>query len=281
MKRLISGGILALVTGLSGLMAQKQPQPKSQKEVEALQAMFGAQDPDTRIKAAEDLLTKFADTDFKGIALFFETASYEQKNDYDKVVIFGERTLEADPKNYQAMLMLARNIAAHTREHDLDREEKLAKAEKYARDAQAVLKDAPKPNPQITDDQWAAAKKDFESQAHEALALAAMARKKFDVAIPEFKAAVDAASQPDPATMVRLANAYNQAGKPDEALPLLEKVMAMPNLHPSIRQFAQAERVRAMQAKGGAAKPPAPAAAPPAGSPATPPAAPAPPAPKQ
>ena len=62
MNRLIVGGILALVTGTSGLMAQKQPTPKSQKEVEALQAMFNAQDPDTRIKAAEDLLTKFADT---------------------------------------------------------------------------------------------------------------------------------------------------------------------------------------------------------------------------
>src|SRR5579862_9875823 len=149
MKRMIVGGILALVTGLSGLMAQKQPQPKSPKEVEALQAMFNAQDPDTRIKAAEDLLTKFADTEFKAIALFFEAASYEQKGDFEKVIIFGERTLEADPKNYQALLMLSRNIAAHTREHDLDREEKLVKAEKYAKDAMAVLKDAPKPNPQL------------------------------------------------------------------------------------------------------------------------------------
>jgi tetratricopeptide (TPR) repeat protein len=259
MNRLIIGGILALATGVSSLMAQKPPQPKSQKEVEALQAMFNAQDPDTRIKAAEDLLAKFSDTEFKSIALYFEAASYEQKGDFDKVVIYGERTLEADPKNYQAMLLLARQIAVHTREHDLDKEEKLNKADKYAKSALDTVKDAPKPNPQMTDQQWDEAKKDLTAQAHEAQGLSAMVRKKYDVAVNEFKFAVDNSATPDPATMVRLGAAYNLSGKPDDAVAILDKVMALPNLHPSIRQFAQAERVRAVQAKNGG-KAPAPAA---------------------
>ena len=63
--------------------------------------------------------------------------------------------------------------------------------------------------------------------------------------------------------MVRLGQAYNAAGKPDEAIAILDKVMADTNVHPQIRQVAQAERVRAIQAKGSGAKPPAaPAAAP-------------------
>jgi hypothetical protein len=70
--------------------------------------MFGAQTADARIAAAENVLTKFADTEFKAVALYFEAASYEQKGDYEHTVVFGERTLEADPKHYQAMLMLAR-----------------------------------------------------------------------------------------------------------------------------------------------------------------------------
>jgi len=269
-------GILALLVGITGLLAQtKQPAPKSQKELEALQGMFNAQDPDGRIKAAENLITNFADTDFKGLALFFIAMSYEQKNDFEKMAVYAERTLEADPKNYNAMIMLARGIAQRTREHDLDREEKLAKAEKYAKQAQEVLKDAAKPNPQITDEQWVTAKKDFEAQTHEALGLAAMARKKYDVAVTEFKTAIDMSAQPDAATQVRLAAAYNQAGQYDQALPILDKLMADQNVHPTIRQFAQAERVRAMQGKGGGAKPPAtPGAAAPATSPA--PAAPAP-----
>ncbi|MFB3826069.1 MAG: tetratricopeptide repeat protein [Bryobacteraceae bacterium] len=283
MKRSIIYGILGLGAAC-GLMAQqaqqpaqapaaapaqsatpiaKQPQPKSKGEVEALQAMFGAQDPDSRIKAADNLVTKFADTEFKAIALFFAAASYEQKGDFEKVILYGERTLEADPKNYSAMLMLARNIAQRTREFDLDREEKLAKVAKYVKDAQEAINTAPKPNPSLTDEQWAGAKKDLSAQGHEALGMAAMARKQYDVAANEFKTSSEMASQVDPATLVRLGAAYNLAGKPDLAIPVLDKVLAMPDAHPTVKQFAQAEKVRATQAKAGGAKPaaaPAPAA---------------------
>ena len=276
MKRTITGGLLAMALGAATLCAQnapKQPMPKSQGEVDALKAMFGAPDPDSRIKAADALLSKYADTDFKAIALFFEAASYEQKGDYEKTVAYCEQTLAADPGNYQAMLMMARNIAAHTKEFDLDREEKLARVEKYAKEAETTLQTAAKPNPSLTDDQWTAAKKDLISQSHEALAMAAMARKKYDVAITEFKTAVEGASTPDPATMVRLGAAYNLAGKHDDAVAVLDKVMAMNDVPPQIKQFAQAERVRALQAKG-AIKPAAPAAAP--AAPGAAPAAPAP-----
>jgi tetratricopeptide (TPR) repeat protein len=236
----------------------KQPQPKSKAEAEAVMAIFNAPDIDTRIKAVETLLTKFADSEFKVVALQVAAATYQQKNDFENMVIYSERTLEADPKNYAAMLMLATGIAQRTREFDLDREEKLARVEKYARGAQEALKTAIKPNPSLTDEQWEGAKKDFDAQAHEALALGAMARKKYDVAIAEFKTALEVGSSPDPATMVRLGAVYNMAAQHDNAIAILDKVMAQPEVHPQIKQFAQAERARAFQAKG-AAKPAAPA----------------------
>jgi len=237
----------------------KQPQPKSKAEAEAVMAIFNAPDIDTRIKAVEELLTKFADSEFKVVALQVAAATYQQKNDFENMVIYSERTLEADRGNYAAMLMLAAGIAQRTREFDLDREEKLARVEKYARGAQEALKTAVKPNPNLTDDQWEAAKKDFDAQAHEALALGAMARKKYDVAIAEFKTALEVGSSPDPATMVRLGAVYNMAAQYDNAVALLDKVMAQADVHPQIKQFAQAERARAFQAKG-AAKPAAPPA---------------------
>jgi tetratricopeptide (TPR) repeat protein len=258
MKRSILAGVLALVSGATGLMAQKQPQPKSQKEVEAINAMFQAQDPDGRIKAADYLMTKFADTEFKPLAMFLTAEAYERKNDFEKMTVWCEKTLEVDAKNYACMLMMAGGIAKRARENDLDLNEKLERSDKYAKSALEALKDAQKPNPQMTDDQWAAAKKDYASQAHEAFALAAMLRKKYDLGIDEFKQAVDGAAQPDPTTMVRLGQAYNQAHKPDEAIAILDKVMAMNDVHPQIKQFAQAERVRAIQAKGNGAKPAAP-----------------------
>lgn len=240
----------------------KQPSVKSPAEGQALNAIFQAPDVDARIKAAEDFVAKFADSDFKGLAWMIEAETYRQKNDYIKMIDYGERALEADPKNYMAMLLLASGIAQRTREFDLDREEKLGRVEKYARTAMDIVKVAPKPNPQLTDEQWAQAKGSFTAQAHEALAMAAMARKNNDVAIAEFKIAVESSSPPDPATQVRLGAVYNEAKRYDDAIAILEKVMATPDVDSRIRQFAQAERARALQAKGVKPAAPAPAATP-------------------
>src|SRR5689334_7631402 len=111
MQRILMISTLVLATGFSPLLAQKAPAPKSKGEAEALQAVFGAVDPDTRIKAADALLTKYADTDFKALALYLEAVSYSQKNDFEKMVIYAERSVEADPKQYAALLMLAKGIA--------------------------------------------------------------------------------------------------------------------------------------------------------------------------
>lgn len=224
-------------------------QAKSQKELEAVKAVIGAQTPDARIAAVNDLITNFADTEFKAWALTLAADASEKKGDAVKAMVYAQSALEADPKNYQAMLLLSGELARTTRENDLDREEKLTRAEKLVSDAIAAINAAPKPNPQITDDQWAAAKKDFISQAHENMGLAALARKKNDVAITEFKTAVEGASTPDPTTMVRLASAYDQAGKYDEGLAILAKVLAMPDVNPVVKQFAQSEKTRAEQAK--------------------------------
>ena len=247
MKRIIMRGAVAMAIALPGLLAQ--PKPKSSAEYEALKTMFGAQTADARIAACEDVLTKFADTEFKAVALYFEALSYDQKHDYEHTVVFGERAIEADPKYYQAMLLLAGVIAQHTKEFDLDREEKLAQVEKYAKTTIELLKDAPKPNTSITDDQWTAAKKDLASQAHAALGMSAMARKKYDVAESEFKFAIDGVDKPDPATMVRLGKVYSDDGKYDDAIAQFDKVMAMQDINVQVKQVAQAERVRAIQKK--------------------------------
>jgi tetratricopeptide (TPR) repeat protein len=233
---------------------QKQPRPKSQKEVDALQAMFKATTPDAQIAAAEDLLNNFADTDFKSLALYMEADDYSRKNQYDKSIVYGERALEVDPQNYQAMLLLARQYAAHTSENDLDKEEKLNKATKYANDAMAAIGSATKPNPQISDAQWDTAKKDYNAQAHEALGMIADARKKYDVAANEYKTALDGEATPDPATMVRYAVVQEHQGKYDDAIATLDKVIADPNSQPVVKQFATTEKAKATNAKNAPVK---------------------------
>ena len=257
MKRMILTGTLALATGFTSLMAQAKkdnppaqqppaqqqgqaqliPGTKSAGESQALMALVQAQgNPDATIKAAEELLTKYADTTFKESALLAEATAYQQKGDADKAQIYGERVLEANPKNFQAQLMLGEILSTHTRENDLDKEEKLTKAEKYLRGAMDSVNTSPKPNPQITDAQWEEGKKFVTAQAHNDLGLVALVRKKYDVAITEFKSAAD--TDPQPAYQVRLASAYESTGKHDEAIAICDKVLADPQLHPQIKQVA-------------------------------------------
>jgi lipopolysaccharide biosynthesis regulator YciM len=265
MKRTILTGVLVLATGVSGLMAQKnkkdQPQQKEQSsagpkmspgEAQALQALAAAQGkPDETIVAAENLLTKYADTTFKDTALFMEAIAYQQKGDKDKMQIFAERALAANPKNFQASLMLADLTVQQTREHDLDRDEKLAKADKYANDSIATITATAKPNPQLSDQQWEDAKKDLIAQAHDALGMSALQKKNYDLAITELKAATEGAAHAEPAFQVRLASAYQQAGKNDEAIALAEKVMNDAQTPQQIKSVAQAIRAAAVVAKNG------------------------------
>lgn len=246
---------LGIIFLASCAILNAQPKPKSQAEVTALQAMFAATDADSRIKTGEDVLLNFANTDFKPFVLVTIADAYNRKGDNAKMTVYAERAIEADPKNYQAMLMLATGIASKVRENDLDKDARLVQSEKYANDAIAALQGAPKMNPGLTDEQWNAAKKDYVADAHQALGMVASMRKKNDVAITEYKMAVENASNPDPATSVRLGQALNKAGKHDEAIAVLDKIMAQPDVNPQVKQFAQAERVRAVTAKGGAAAP--------------------------
>jgi tetratricopeptide (TPR) repeat protein len=242
--------LAGIALAVMSLPAQdKQPRPKSQKEVEALMAIQNAQTPDARIAAVENLIQKFADTEFKSWALSVATDAARQKGDSEKVVLFAERTLDSDPKNFQAMIMLSAELAQKTREHDLDKEEKLGRAEKYAKEAIVLVKDAAKPNPNVPDDQWEAAKKDIAAQAYESLGIAAMARKKYDDAVTQFKTSIETSANQDPATKVRLATAYNNLSKWDDALTTVQPVLADPQVHPSIKQFAEREKERAAKGK--------------------------------
>jgi len=249
MNRILKAAAV-LVCGMSLMFGQgKPPAPKSQKELDALKLMFSAQDPDSRIKAAKDVITNFADTDFKELCFQFIAASYQQKNDSENTIVWAQKVLEVNPKAYQAMLMISSSIVQRTREFDLDKEEKLGRAEKMAKQALEVIPSAPKPQPNITDAQWDGAKKDAMSEAHQALGMAAGVRKNYEAAIAEYKISVEGAATPDAATMVRLGSTYNLAGKPSDAIAILDKVIAMQGVHPQIKAAAEGEKKNAEKLK--------------------------------
>ncbi len=240
-----------VIAGLTGIIVAAglvMAQPKLQKkEYDAFMAIQTATTPDAQIEAADKFVTGFADSQMKPVALFIAATAAQRKGDTTKALVYAQSCLDADPKNYQAMLLIAGELARGTRENDLDKEEKLARSEKLANQAIAMVKDAAKPNPQITDEQWEGAKKELQAQAHEALGMSASVRKKWDAAVTELKTANDLS--PNTTTMLRLAGVYDEAGKPDDALATIAKVMATPNLDPALKPFAEREKARAEKLK--------------------------------
>jgi tetratricopeptide (TPR) repeat protein len=233
------------------------PGPKSQAELQAVQAMLQAQTqpPDARIQACENVITKFPSSDFKPYALYTEAEAWQQKGDYAKAIVYGEQTLMADPKSYDAQVLLANVLAATTKDTDLDMAEKLTRAEKYAHDALENLETAQKPALfQLTDETWDKLKRGKQGEAWQALGTCALVRKNTDEAITDYKKGADI--DPDPLLMIRTGRALLAAKKPDEAITWYDKALAAPGLTDQLKNIATNDKARALQAKGGTAPKP-------------------------
>jgi tetratricopeptide (TPR) repeat protein len=226
MNRLTPFVALVLAFVLPAVGQQTPPQPKSQEEVNALIAIQNSQTADERIANTEKLLTDFKDTDFKEFANYMLMLSYQEKNDFERMLIYGERTLEINPDNTGTLIGLSTAIPLRTQEYDLDKDEKLAKAEDYAKRAMTLIPMAEKPNPEVTDEQWLLAKKDFMSRTHEALGLIALKRKSFEAAEQSFKQALEITPEQNPATFYYLGQSLDGQGKKDEAIAALDQAIA-------------------------------------------------------
>jgi tetratricopeptide (TPR) repeat protein len=239
MKRLILTGVVVLTAGLSGLFAQAPAQPKiksngERKAVIAIQTALQSGDPSAVIKASEDLLNNYADSDYKEYALTVEAKAYQSKGDLDNAQIFADRALQVNPKAYTMQLLIAEAITPNIKEHDLNYADEIAKCTKLFSDAIENAKVAVKPNPQVSDADWENNKKFAQAEAYNGLGMLATIDKKPDAALKDFQLAVE--NDPDQdAYSTRLANAYLSAGKKAEALAICDKLLAKPTLDPRIK----------------------------------------------
>lgn len=273
-----TAAILAAMTGIlllaGGVGAQNLPKMKSQKEVDAWNAINSAPSIDVQLQKIDDFLTAFADSDYRLILLDRAVGMAAEKNDYPLTMAWGQRDLDVNPNSYVAMLSLSTVTAASTREFDLDKDQKLNQAEKWANGALQALKTATRPV-FIQEEKWPEAKKFYLSSCHQALGLIAIDRKKFDVASAEFQTAFDIT--PEPTYLIRMGEANLKGRNFDTAIAVFDKVLAMPDLNPVVKQVAEREKADAVRRKGvhpagsAAAPPPPPPPAPtPAGTPPAP-----------
>jgi tetratricopeptide (TPR) repeat protein len=229
---------------------QQGPRPKSQQEMEALQkvkAALQAHDPDAEIQAVKNVLENFTDTEYKPLLLNIAMQASAQKGDYAQTLVWGERIIQDNPNDVQARVILAEDIAQHTRENDLDKEQSLKKVDDYANKVLDLLKTANAPPAGFPQDKWTEYKNQLNGQAYDALGLAADLRKKYPDAVSNFKSAVN--NDPNPVSTAHLAKAYVDNKQYDEAITTADKVLAMNEVPPSVKQYAQQQKDAATKLK--------------------------------
>ena len=229
---------------------QQGPRPKSQKEADALTAFQNATDPDGRIKAAQKVLMEFKNTEYKEWLLYNMVASAGEKEDYVQMEVYGDRLLEVNPEHGLVLVDLAYVIVGQARRDDLNKSERLAKAEGFANRALRLIPTLAKPGPHITDELWLSERKTMMAHVHETLGIVAYLRDDYAGAEESFRRALQTASRQRGTTQVRLGRALLEQGKYDEAEEASEKAMEAGGIPASVIRGLRSDIARAKQSGG-------------------------------
>ena len=145
---------------------------------------------------------------------------YQQLNNADKTVEYGEKALKQKPDDLVSLLTVSSVLAEKAPEGDKEKEEQMKRAldlGKKASDMVTALVNGPA-GAQMREEQ----KSGLLSQAHQTLGLANLHLKKLSDSEKEYLIAI-AAKKDDPISYYRLGLAYAQDRKNDQAMEALAK----------------------------------------------------------
>jgi len=236
---------------------KRQPQAKTKPEYDAYVALIAIQDPAAMEKAADDFVAKYPDSELKSAVYQRAMVSYQQAGNDEKTMDMGRKALTFNPDDPTVLVAMADTLVQGTHETDLDKDDRLAEATKFAQHSLETVGDFPAP-PNMPAEQVTAIKNDLRSAAYAAIGAAAYTNKKYADAETNFKQALQATpNNPDPTTMLRLALSLDKQAKYAEALDTSNKILATPNLDSRVSALATQEKERLAKLVPAAAPKPA------------------------
>jgi tetratricopeptide (TPR) repeat protein len=241
---------------------KRPPQAKTQAEFDAYKAVVATSaDPVAFAKGADDFATKFPDSELRVVLFKSSLRAFQNANNAEQMNAAAEKILKIDPDDPEALVGAAEVIAEHTRDTDLDKDQRLAQAQKYASHAVETIDTdvaIPAGTPQ---DKIDAYKGFLRSSAYSVLGTIAFNQEKYPDAENNFRKSVDALpSQPDPVVVLRLAIALDKQNKYPEALKEANHAVELTQEASVAGKLARQERDRLVQLTGGSS--PAPASKP-------------------
>ncbi len=208
----------------------------SPEEQAAFQEALNQPGADQMIALAEKFLQDYPESNLRSHVFSALATAYQQKNDYDKVLENGEKSIALDPDNVMSLVIVAQVLPQRLEGSGLEMAQKLSRAERYARHGLELVDSLSQPANVLPED-FEKKKATLSSMLHSALGLVYLQRGAFGNAQEEYKIAVSLGSPPDPTDYFRLGEAYRSERKYDEAIEAFEKAAEL-SLGTMINQLA-------------------------------------------
>jgi tetratricopeptide (TPR) repeat protein len=206
-----SGPGLAQAAG--GQAAAKGPQWKSREEYDAYQAMAKETDPHKKITAAEAVIAKYPNSDFRDIAYVQEVGAYQQLGQSDQAIAAAKKALGANPDNLDALTYLCFAFPFVYNSKATDAAAQLDQTDQYGKHGLEVLGKLQKPA-QVTDEQFTSYVKAKRAIFNNAVGFVALQKKDYPSSMTALKAAIDD-NPTDPLTFSLLGQDYLYSNPPD------------------------------------------------------------------
>jgi tetratricopeptide (TPR) repeat protein len=175
------------------------PKPVDSAEESAYKAFADTkpEDADKRIQLGEQYAQKYPNGRYLEVVYSQLTNAEYNKQDMPKMYADADKALALNPDDVTVLTLVGWVIPHSYDPNDIEADRKLEKAEQYEKHALTLLTTLPKP-PNMTDDQFAKAKAQAQSEAHSGLGLVYFRRQKYSEAVDEFKQSIASSETPDP-----------------------------------------------------------------------------------
>ena len=207
-----------------------QPTPDEVKAAQKIQAEL---DPDQTIQLVQDFEKKYPNSPILTDLYFFAANAYQQKNDVQKSIEYGEKSLKIQPNNLRSLVLLTTLLPQpqDMQGSDQDKDNKLKETETDANKSLQLLQTLQKPAT-TPDDQFQKLKANVTSEVHSSLGMVHLQRALENLAGPdpaelgkaeaEYKLAV-LSPEPNPQDYYRLGEVYERENKAGDAIDAFTK----------------------------------------------------------
>ncbi|HLH10104.1 MAG TPA: hypothetical protein VKW78_22910 [Terriglobales bacterium] len=232
---------------------KRQPQAKTQDEYKAYLDAAAKPDPASLEQAANDFAAKYPTSELRSVLFQREMSMYQASNNAEKTIEAGKKVISIDPDNAAALVTVSSVMANKTRDNDLDHDERMAEATKYANHALETIDNGTGVPAGTAQDKIPLFKELVRSMAYSSLGTVEFNKKNYPQAETYLRKSVEsAAMQPDPVTWLQLSLALDRENKYGDALQAANKCIEIAQNHPA-GTYCVDERDRLVKLVGPAA----------------------------